>query len=85
MEYKAPGVNHLEASSGSWSRIDRWRTYVLAYGGTEVHVAVIEGQLCDRAARLADACLDADGAFLVTLWCVAVGDKASNCSLAGGS
>ena len=59
------------------SQIDRWRAHVLAHGAAETHVAVVEGQLRDHAARLVDAGLDAGEAFLVALRRVAVSDEAS--------
>ena len=67
----------VDVQEGLQSRIDRWRTYVLAHGEVEAHVAVVEGQLRDHAARLGDAGLDAEEAFLVALRRVAVNDEAS--------
>jgi hypothetical protein len=57
--------------------IERWRAYVLTLGGDETHLAAVEVQLRDHAARLVDAGLDADEAFLVALKRVAVSDEAS--------
>ena len=59
------------------ARIDHWRAYVLAHGGTESQVAVVEGQLRNHVERLGDAGLDADEAFLVALRRVSVSDVAS--------
>ena len=67
----------LDAREGVQPWIDRWRTYVLAHGGAETHVAVLEEQLRDHAARLGDAGLDSDEAFLVALRRVAADDEAS--------
>jgi hypothetical protein len=67
----------VDAQEGLQSRIDRWRTYVLAHGAAETDVAVVEGQLRDQATRLGDAGLDADEAFLVALKRVAVSDEVS--------
>jgi hypothetical protein len=62
---------------GLQSRIDRWRTYVLAHGDAETRVAVVEAQLHDESVRLIDAGLDAEEAFLVALRRVAVSDEAT--------
>ncbi|MFA5844713.1 MAG: hypothetical protein WC971_07785 [Coriobacteriia bacterium] len=67
----------VDVKEGLQSRIDRWRAYVLAHGEVETHVAVVEDQLRDHAARLGDAGLDAEEAFLVALRRVAVSDEAS--------
>ena len=67
----------MDAREGLQSRIDRWRAYVLAHGEAETHVAAVEGQLRDHAARLGDAGLDAEEAFLVALRRVAASDEAS--------
>jgi len=66
-----------DADEGLQSRIDAWRRYVLAHGGAEERVAAAEKQLRDHAARLGEAGLDADEAFLVALKRVAAGDDAS--------
>lgn len=67
----------IDAREGVQSRIDRWRTYVLARGEAETHVAVVEGRLRDHAVRLGDAGLDEEEAFLVALRRVASSDEAS--------
>lgn len=66
-----------DAREGIESRIERWRTYVLAHDGAETHVAAVEVQLRDQAIRLGDTGLDAEEAFLVALRRVAVSDEAS--------
>ena len=63
--------------SGLESRIGRWRAHVLAHGGTEPQVALVEGVLRDHATRLAETGLDADEAFLVALRRVSVSDEGS--------
>ena len=67
----------MDNSEGLQSRIDRWRVHVLAHGGTETDLPVVEGQLRDHAVRLRDAGLDDDEAFLVALRRVAANDEAS--------
>jgi hypothetical protein len=67
----------MDVREGIGSLIDRWRDHVLAHGGAEAHVAVVEGQLRDHAVRLGDAGLDAEEAFLVSLRRVALSDAAS--------
>ena len=66
-----------DAREGLESRIDRWRTYVLAHGAAEPNVAIVEGQLRDHAASLGDGSLDAEETFLVALKRVAVSDESS--------
>jgi len=67
----------MDAQEGLESRIERWRAYVLAHDAVETSIAVVEGQLRDHAARLSEAGLDAEEAFLVALRRVAVSDEAS--------
>lgn len=67
----------MNATVGIQSRIDRWRTYVLAQGGTEAHVEAVERQLREHTASLGDAGLDDEEAFLVALGRVAEGDDRS--------
>jgi len=71
------GQMSTDAQEGLQSRIDRWRVSVLASGAAETNVSVVEAQLRDHAARLADAGLDAEEAFLVALRRVAASDEAS--------
>jgi hypothetical protein len=66
-----------DAWEGLQSRIDRWRSYVLARGAAATDVAVIESRLRDQAVSLGEAGLDAEEAFLVALRRVAVDDEAS--------
>ena len=67
----------MDVREGVQARIDRWRAYVLAHGGTEAGAAVIEGQLRDHAASLGAAGLNPEEAFLVALRRVGASDEAS--------
>jgi len=67
----------VEAQEGLQLRIDRWRAYVFARGAAVEDVASAEGRLREQAARLVDAGLDADEAFLVALRRVAGSDDTS--------
>lgn len=59
------------------SRIERWRSYVLARDIAEADVAVVECRLRDHVAELGNAGLDSEEAFLVALKRVAENDEAS--------
>ena len=57
----------VDAQEELESRINRWRAYVLAHGGAEADLAVVEGELRNHAVRLGDSGLNADEAFLLAL------------------
>jgi len=64
-----------DSLKGLESGISRWRTYVLAHGGTEAHVAETEARLQEQVVALGNAGLDAEESFLVAIRRIAVDNE----------
>jgi len=70
-------VESTGVAEGLDSRIDGWRTYVLAHAGVEPNVAAVEARLRAHALALCGAGLSEEEAFLVALRRVAESDEVS--------